>query len=408
MVGSFRNAAPLTIGSLSVASAGLEDIFVARIGADGAPVWLKRFGGAAGDFAFDVDSDAAGNAYVAGRAAGTVAFGSTVIDAGDGDAVLFKVAPDGSVLWVRQTAGPGGSAGNEVATDAAGNAAMIGPAAGPLDLGGGVTTSGPAAGTTDPFVAYYAPDGTPKWAKLLAGSDPGSSTTEAARGVTIAPNGKVVMTGPFTGTLTVPGGPTLATGSATNTDCDLASFAATGIVDFARTLGGAGQDVCRGVGGDGSGGLVVAGTFDQSIFTGTSQLVSAGGSDIFVVSYAVDGSIRWTRRIGGSGGEGGAEVQMLGDDAYIFGNFVGSVVLPGGNTVVSAGGRDNLLLRFAPDGTQRWSIAAQGAGDDIAFALAVQSDGSFGVVGTYSAPSLVFGPATLTATSQSSFAAFGR
>lgn len=180
-VGSFRDGAPLTIGGSSVASAGLEDIFVARVDVAGALLWLRRFDGSAGDFAFDVDSDAAGFAYVAGRAAGRVAFGATTIDAGDGDAVLLKLDPNGEVVWVRQVAGPGGSAGNEVATDANGNSAMVGPSSGNLDLGNGITASGPVSGT-DPFVAYYTADGSPRWARVLKGSDQASSTTEAARG----------------------------------------------------------------------------------------------------------------------------------------------------------------------------------------------------------------------------------
>ncbi len=407
VVGSFRGAMPLLIDGQTVSSAGQEDIFVARISATGGTVWLRRFGGTAGDFAFDVDSDAAGNAYVAGRAAGIVTFGATTIDAGDGDAVLFKVSPVGDVLWVRQTTGPGGSAGNEVATDAAGNAAMVGPAAGPLDLGGGVTTGGPAAGTTDPFVAYYGPDGTPKWARLLVGSDPGSSTTEAARGVTIAPSGKVIMTGPFTGTLAVPGGPTLSSGGASNTDCYLIGFLASGTLDFARSLGGSGS-VCRGVGGDTAGGAIVGGTFVGTIFTGANQLVSAGGADIFVVSFAADGAIRWTRRIGGTGGEEGAEVQMLGDDAFVFGNIVGAATVSGGTAVTSVGSRDNVLVRFANDGSVRAQLTSGGAGDDIAFALVVQPDATFAVVGTYSPPSIGFGTVTLSANSQSSFIGLGR
>lgn len=407
-IGSFQDGAPLNIGGSSVSSAGLEDIFVARVDAAGALIWLRRFGGTAGDFAFDVDSDAAGFAYVAGRAAGRVAFDATTIDAGDGDAVLFKLDPNGEVVWARQVAGRGGSAGNEVATDANGNSAMVGPSSGDLDLGNGITASGPVSGT-DPFVAYYTADGSPRWARVLKGSDQGSSTTEAARGVAIDAAGRVVMTGPFTGTLAAtPGALLLDTGSTANTDCYLVGFAASGSLDFARQFGGAGSDNCRGVGGDLAGGLRVAGTFEGAIFSGADQLQSAGGQDIFIVSFTASGTISWTRRIGGTGGEEGAETQLIGNDVFVFGNFVGSATLPGGASVTSAGLRDNILVRLDPDGALLSALTAGGTGDELAFALAVQPDATVAVVGTYNAPSVTFGAITLPATALSSFFAIAR
>ena len=414
VTGSFGAGTPMWIGSLSAMSAGRDDIFLARINASGQPMWLRTFGGSDGDTAFDVDSDSAGNAYVAGIATGQISFGAHSINAGDGDAVIFKVSADGTVAWVRGGAGSGISAGNEVATRPDGVSIIVGPYSGATDFGGG-TTLPPTPSGRDIFAAAFSTGGTPLWARALQGPDPGSSTTEAARGVGVDPTGRVLMTGPFRGRLDVStgAGTVQLNSQGANADCFIVAYSPAGNLEYARRFGGAGTDVCRGVGGDAFGSVRVAGRFDGSIFDPPNSLVSAGQEDLFVASFDKSGTVEFARRVGGPNSEEGAELEVFSDsDAFVFGDYANGATLPNNTSLTSAGSRDLLLMRIGPTGDLTAWLVAGGAGNDTAFALAVQPSSAVAVVGTFTAGSsgpaeITFGSTTLVAGthSQASFIA---
>lgn len=96
---------------------------------------------------------------------------------------------------------------------------------------------------------------------------------------------------------------------------------------------------------------------------------------------------------------------MFGNDVYVFANFASTATLPDGSTVTSGGLRDNLLFRLDAAGSLVGRLTSLGEGDELAFALAVQTDGTVGAVGTFNAPALSFGTRTLPTNAQASFIA---
>lgn len=93
LTGSFTN--PIDFGTGPLESAGLNDVFVARLDADGAATWSARYGDAEGQRAFAVAVDSANNIVIVGYAAGTVDFGTgPLVGTGDAyDAFLAKLGP---------------------------------------------------------------------------------------------------------------------------------------------------------------------------------------------------------------------------------------------------------------------------------------------------------------------------
>ncbi|MBU6153376.1 MAG: SBBP repeat-containing protein [Bdellovibrionales bacterium] len=97
-----------TSGNLGEVQGGAGDGFVARYSLGGPRVWIKQFGqttlGSANtnqreDF-FDVAVDSTGNIYVAGRTRSHFrATGSDSANAGNYDALLLKLDPNGNLLW---------------------------------------------------------------------------------------------------------------------------------------------------------------------------------------------------------------------------------------------------------------------------------------------------------------------
>ncbi|WP_437835800.1 hypothetical protein [Sorangium sp. So ce1153] len=96
LVGGFN--ATLDLGGVELVTAGLGDIFVAKLDRDGDHLWSKRFGSAAGEEeATAVGIDAAGNIVVAGTGSGSVDFGQGAIPLEGG--FLMKLDRDGQLLW---------------------------------------------------------------------------------------------------------------------------------------------------------------------------------------------------------------------------------------------------------------------------------------------------------------------
>jgi len=90
-----------------------------------------------------------------------------------------------------------------------------------------------------------------------------------------------------------------------------------------------------------------------------AALVCFGG-----LTAGAPGDLEWVRRFGGEGSESAAAVLPLaGGDRVLVGSFQRTLTLgsgPGQTTLVSEGGYDLFIARFAPDWTLRWARRAGG------------------------------------------------
>ena len=105
VAGGFRGS--LACDALGLTSAGLSDVYVARLTGKGTCSWLGRVGGPGVDMAFSAAEDPKGNLYVTGFYQGEVSFGSTSIThRGAKDCFVAKFGPAGKELWIRSFGGP--------------------------------------------------------------------------------------------------------------------------------------------------------------------------------------------------------------------------------------------------------------------------------------------------------------
>ena len=197
--GTLNGAADFGGGLLT--SAGIGDVFVAKLDAAGNHVWSKRFGDAADQIGTGIAVNAANDVIVTGYlAGGTLSFGGqNLVNQGGNDAFLVQFDPAGNHLWSRLGGGPGNQSGLGVAVDPAGNVVMTGLLSSTADFGGGVLTSG---GGADIFVAKYDSAGNHLWSKGF-----GDAQNQFARSVAAAPNGDSVVTGLMLGTADFGAGP---------------------------------------------------------------------------------------------------------------------------------------------------------------------------------------------------------
>jgi hypothetical protein len=139
-------------------SAGLNDVFVAKLDLTGTSQWAASFGDPEDQIAYGVAIDPGGNVLVTGSMRGTAALGtSTVRSAGGNDVVLAKLDPDGKPLWIERFGDPSNQVGTAVTT-VLGNAGygvvLVGNFSGQIDFGTGTLQS---QGDDDFFVAEFGP-----------------------------------------------------------------------------------------------------------------------------------------------------------------------------------------------------------------------------------------------------------
>ena len=94
------------IGGVILTAEGRTDSFVAKFDSAGKLEWADRFGGLDQDYAYAVDVDLNGVAYVAGYFTGTATFGSHVLNSSGGyDIYFLRIEPDGQVTWAKSFGG---------------------------------------------------------------------------------------------------------------------------------------------------------------------------------------------------------------------------------------------------------------------------------------------------------------
>src|SRR5262245_1320871 len=176
---------------------------------------------------------------------------------------------------------PSGSAlGRGIASDASGNVYVAGTVNGSYDFGGGVLTGAGA----DMFIAKYSPSGAHIWSKRFHETYAGTEYITLA----VDPAGSVFITGIFRGSVNF-GGSTLSASPASAHTIFVARFDTnanhlwSAKFSNGRTYYGALIAV------DGQANCYLTGSFYGTTNFGGSNLVSAGGLDIYLVSLSANG-----------------------------------------------------------------------------------------------------------------------
>jgi hypothetical protein len=159
VTGTFELRADLGGGPL--AAAGKKDVFVGRYTADGEHVWSHRIGAGDEDVGGGVAVDGFGNVAVAAWFWQTLELGggAPVASAGKNDVLVAKYGADGALRWARGFGAAEPDFGRGVAFDRAGNLVVVGTFRGAVGFGG--KPLGYAGGTDtragDGFVASFGP-----------------------------------------------------------------------------------------------------------------------------------------------------------------------------------------------------------------------------------------------------------
>jgi len=398
-------------GPRSAVGGGANDLFVAKYTATGGHLWSQVFGGTNTERGNAVAVDASGNVIVVGYTRSpTVSFGGMALlgtAAGDADVIVAKYAGTNRAhMWSKRLGDVGYDYGNGVAVDQSSNCdgnngtdcvVVVGRFDPPANFGG-ETLSNVWGIVTDMFVAKYSSTGTYRWAKNFY-----NTSESSGQAVAVDASGNVAVTGYFIGTMDMGGGE-LTTGVSGNVF--IGKLSAGGAHLWSWGLGNFdGRDVGNGVAMDKSGNVVVAGTMQGPASFGGNVLQADTAGDMFVAKYAAaNGAHVWSLRGGGPNYDTGMGVTTDGsDNVVVTGSFTGTAGF-GGTSLVSAGGQDIYVAKYAAaTGAHLWSKGFGGLLDDGG--LAVTADAGSNVIAVGDLEDVVnFGGGPLT--SAGSFDAF--
>jgi len=211
-------------------------------------------------------------------------------------------------------------------------------------------------------------------------------------------NGNVLLTGFFTGTMSIGSSNLISSGAE---DVFVAKYDAGGNFRWVRQAGGSGYDEGRGIAADPAGNIYVTGLFQATASFGATNLTSSGQSDVFIAKYDPNGSLLWAR---GAGGTDFDESHAIAVDrqgnAYITG-YIDANATFGSISLVNHNGSDNIFVaKCSSTGTFLWARQAGGSLSDIGNGIALDAATNVYVTGYFSG-SATFGTNMLTSVGSS-------
>lgn len=335
LTGDFEGSVDFGGGLLSALE---RDMFVAKLDPAGVHVFSKRFGADNEQIGLAIAADMAGDIIVTGNFVGGVHFGGVLLMSTSWDVFIVKLDSLGNHIWShRYGDAPDGQFARAIAVDTAGNVVVTGHFAGSIDFGTGLLTS---AGGVDVFLAKFDTNGKAVWVKRF-----GDIMDQEGHGVAVTPNGNVVLAGVMQGSSDFGGG---ALTSADANDAFVAAFGSGGLPIWSKRFGGVSNDSAATVVADGAGNIVVAGAFVTSIDFGGGPFVGIGDEDAFVAKLDPLGKHVWSRGFHALGYQGpGALAFFENGDVVVAGQFEQTVDF-GTGPLSSGGGFDIFVARLAP------------------------------------------------------------
>jgi len=126
MTGFFKSP-NLSLGSITYNNVGGSDIIVAKYDGSGNVLWAGTYGSFGDDAANSICADAMGNIYISGYFSDTMTVGGiTLNSAGQRDIFVIKYNTSGNTIWAKRTGGTSDDEAYNVRTDAFGHVYVAG------------------------------------------------------------------------------------------------------------------------------------------------------------------------------------------------------------------------------------------------------------------------------------------
>lgn len=306
------------------------------------------------DWAWDIEVDSEGFAYVCGSFEGNPLFGATnsgFNSNGDADAYLAKFSPSGDLVWAKQFGDTEADAARGLAISDDGFVYVVGEFEGIMEVntGNGNETLA-SAGNRDAFIIKYDLNGNYIWSVAIGGG-----ADDAAFAIALDPSGNPFICGQFRGLANFD---PLGAGfelTPNNNDIFIAGYSANDAsLIWAKQINGPSNEFGRTISFDSNGNVVAggifAGTIDVDPGPDNLQVTSNGSNDGLLVKLDPQGNYIWHIQLGGSSSD--AITAASFDDEnnlYVSGHFndVLDADMNSGETLLTSnGGNDIMIIKY--------------------------------------------------------------
>lgn len=315
-IGTFTET--LNVDSQQLESYGNTSIVLARHDAHGNLLWIKKFGGSGYDYGYAVELDEQDNIYIGGAFSTIADFdGEQYTAAGQRDAYLAKLSPEGEIQWFKHLSSEGRDFINDLTLTSKGDIAVAGRFSEELNFSDQTLQ---VDRENDGFGALINPEGQVQWAERF-------SSRGGVRATTVATRDDALYFGiEFQADVTISGTTHASRG---NHDLALARFNLEGELEWSRHMEGYGSDSINDIDISPDGRVAMIGHFNNDLEFGNQQLESKNRDDLYVALFEANGDYGWIRQGKSEFWSYGRGVLAREDDIVITGHFYMELDLEG-------------------------------------------------------------------------------
>lgn len=387
--------------NLDVVQLGYSDIYITKMTPGGQLVWAKKVGGYYDDVASAIYLDKTGNILITGNFAGTSDFNPgaatnnlATSSSNNPDIFILKLDTAGNYVWARSLSGAStADAGLTIASDDQGNVYTGGTFGGTVDFDPGSGTANiTGTGGTDVFISKLNASGAYIWGYKI-----GSTGADNLYSIHIDDEGKLLLTGSFTGTVDFNVSTTAANNlvsSGTTNPFILKMDQNAGYI-WAKLIALFDSGYGNSITTDSANNVYVAGGFlgtgDFNPGTPTLYKTSLGANDIFVLKLDKNGNYVNMQQVGGTLNDNpNTIVADIAGNVFLTGNFSGTVDFnpaPGTGTTnvfnLTSVSSDMFLLKIDASGVFGFAYAISTANVDLGKYLALDPNGAVITIGRF-------------------------
>ena len=171
--------------------------------------------------------------------------------------------------------------------------------------------------------------------------------------------------------------------STSGRDGMIIKYTSNGEIEWAKSIGGTGDERIASIAEASDGGYIVVGKFDSlklELENGTT-LKNISGNEGMIIKYASNGEMEWAKIVGGNGHDSLDSIETTSDGGYIVGGSFASASVNLGNGVTltnsSSGSDDGMIIKYTANGDVEWAKSIAGDSSDYVLSVSQTKDGGY-------------------------------
>ena len=388
--GQFESSKIELDNNVNISNNGNRDGMIIKLKEVGVPEIVakmaKGFGGSSNDRIKSIIETSDGGYLVGG------CIESNNVDIGNGviinkGGMLIKYNASGTVEWSKQIGTIGNNGIESVIETSDGGYVAVGNIYENVDLGNNIKIE--SKGIYDGIIVKCKNNGDVEWAKGICGT-----SNETIKSVTETSDGGLVVVGDFWSTH-IDLGNNISLRNNGNEDGMIIKFNIDGKIEWAKNIGGSGNEYINSVIETSDKGLLLGGYFDSSSITLDNNVVlkSEAYHDGMIIKCNTNGETEWAKSISGKAEDYIRSAIETSDGGYIaVGDFTAGTIDFGNNiSIIHYSDNDGIIIKYNRNGDVVWAKGILGISMDSITKIIETSDGGFAIGGIFRSSNIDLG-----------------